>query len=114
MLAVGLLLWMDPPGDVLGELAAIDPVWVIAAAGLELASLISYVIVFHRLFAPAPAGRREAWRGSVLERAPCFPAAISRDSRQAVCCFTVTAFPSAGWLFARLLCCCGSTPSASL
>ena len=53
-LAVGLLLWVDPFGDVLAELGHIDPLWVIAAAALEFASCVSYVMVFRRLFEPVP------------------------------------------------------------
>jgi hypothetical protein len=30
--AVGLLLWLDPLGDVLGALGGIDPLWLIAAS----------------------------------------------------------------------------------
>jgi uncharacterized membrane protein YbhN (UPF0104 family) len=47
---VGLLLWVAPLGDVLASLAEIDPLWLIAAVGLELVSCASYVLVFRRLF----------------------------------------------------------------
>jgi uncharacterized membrane protein YbhN (UPF0104 family) len=50
VLAVGLLLWVDPLGDVLGELGQIDPRWLIFAVGLEFASCVSYVMVFRWLF----------------------------------------------------------------
>jgi uncharacterized membrane protein YbhN (UPF0104 family) len=65
ILAVGLLLWLDPVGDVLGELGAISPLWVIAAVGLELASCVSYVMVFRRLFEPLSGGSagKLAWLG---------------------------------------------------
>ncbi|HWF74888.1 MAG TPA: lysylphosphatidylglycerol synthase transmembrane domain-containing protein [Solirubrobacteraceae bacterium] len=50
--AVGLLLLVDPFGDVLGELASVDPGWVIVAVVLELASCASYVIAFRWLLEP--------------------------------------------------------------
>lgn len=65
VLAVGLLLWIDPLGDVLGELGQIDPLWLIAAGGLEFASCLSYVVVFRLLFEPVsarPTGK-VAWLG---------------------------------------------------
>jgi uncharacterized membrane protein YbhN (UPF0104 family) len=65
VLAAGLLLWVDPLGDVLGELGQLDPRWLIAAVGLELASCASYVAVFRWLFEPV-AGRspgKLAWLG---------------------------------------------------
>jgi uncharacterized membrane protein YbhN (UPF0104 family) len=65
VLGVGTLIWLDPLGDVVGELAAVNPIWLIAAAGLELASCVSYVAVFRRLFAPAAgrSARKLAWVG---------------------------------------------------
>jgi uncharacterized membrane protein YbhN (UPF0104 family) len=61
--AVALLLWVDPLGDVLGELGALDPLWLIAAVGLELASCVSFVVVFRRLFQPLSdrAGGKLGW-----------------------------------------------------
>ena len=40
-----------------------SPVWLAAAVGLELASCLSYVVLFRRFFpeAPRPVGRRVAW-----------------------------------------------------
>ncbi len=51
-LVVGVLLWVDPAGDVVGELGAMNPMWLVAAVGLELASCVSYVVVFRQLFDP--------------------------------------------------------------
>ena len=65
LLIVTLLLWVDPLGDVLGELGHIDPLWLVAAFGLELASCLGYVAVFRRLFDPVarrPVGKH-AWLG---------------------------------------------------
>lgn len=65
MLTMGVLLWVDPLGDVLGQLGALNPEWLSVAVGLELASCLSYVLVFRRLFEPA-AGRKAgkpAWVG---------------------------------------------------
>jgi uncharacterized membrane protein YbhN (UPF0104 family) len=62
---VGLLLWLDPLGDVLGALGEIDPLWVIVAVGLEVASCVGYVVAFGWLFEPVP-GRsagKLAWLG---------------------------------------------------
>jgi uncharacterized membrane protein YbhN (UPF0104 family) len=63
--AVGLMLWLDPLGDVLGALAQINPLWVMAAVGLELASCVSYVVVFRRIFEPVTGGSaaRVGWLG---------------------------------------------------
>jgi uncharacterized membrane protein YbhN (UPF0104 family) len=62
---VGLLLWVDPLGDVVGVLGEIDPFWLIFAVGLEFASCVGYVIVFRWLFEPV-SGRsagKLAWLG---------------------------------------------------
>jgi uncharacterized membrane protein YbhN (UPF0104 family) len=63
--AVGLLLWLDPLGDVLDGLSGIDPLWLIAAVGLEFASCACYVVAFRSMFELAsgrPAGKL-AWLG---------------------------------------------------
>jgi uncharacterized membrane protein YbhN (UPF0104 family) len=63
--ALGLLLWLDPLGEVLGEFGGLDLRWLTVAAGLELASCVGYVVVFRRLFdriAARPAGKL-AWLG---------------------------------------------------
>lgn len=65
LIAVALLLWVDPLGEVLGELGGIDPLWLIAALAFEFASCVSFVVVFRRLFDPI-AGRstaKPAWLG---------------------------------------------------
>lgn len=62
---MALLLWLDPVGEVLDKLGQLDPLWLIAAAGFELASCLSYVAVFRRVFEPA-SGRsvgKLAWLG---------------------------------------------------
>jgi uncharacterized membrane protein YbhN (UPF0104 family) len=65
VLAIGLLLWIDPLGEVLGEVGELDPRWLIAAAGLEFASCVSYVIVFRWLFTPVSrrSAGKLAWLG---------------------------------------------------
>ena len=62
-LSVGLLVWLAPPGKVLDQIGRMNLAWVIVAIGLEVASCLSYVIVF-RYFFPEPPGtssRRVAW-----------------------------------------------------
>ncbi|HWF34915.1 MAG TPA: lysylphosphatidylglycerol synthase domain-containing protein, partial [Solirubrobacteraceae bacterium] len=63
--AAGLVLWAEPPGDVLVELGRIDPLWVTAAAALELASCASYVVAFRWLFQPVShrSAGKLAWLG---------------------------------------------------
>jgi uncharacterized membrane protein YbhN (UPF0104 family) len=65
VLVVGGLLWVDPLGDVVGELGAMNPVWLAAAVGLEIASCVSYVVVFRRLFDPTRgrSAAKPAWVG---------------------------------------------------
>ncbi len=65
VLSVGLLLWLDPLGDAFDELGQIDPLWLIAAVGLELASCACYVVVFRWLFEPVSrrSGAKLAWLG---------------------------------------------------
>lgn len=65
VLAVGLLLWADPLGNALGELGQLDPLWIVIAIALELASCLSYVIAFRWLFkslSRRPTGKL-AWLG---------------------------------------------------
>jgi uncharacterized membrane protein YbhN (UPF0104 family) len=61
--SVGLLLWVAPPEDVIDAIGHLNPVWVLVAVGLELASCLSYVVLFRRFFPepPRPVGRRVAW-----------------------------------------------------
>ncbi len=61
--SVGLLIWVAPPEDVLTEIGDMNVTWLVVAVGLELASCLSYVIVFRRFF-PEPPGavsRKVAW-----------------------------------------------------
>lgn len=62
-LSIGALVWVAPPGQVIKTVAHLNPIWLAAAVGLELASCLSYVVVFRRFFpeAPRPVGRRVAW-----------------------------------------------------
>ncbi len=61
--SVGLLLWVAPPADVVEQIAHMNPIWVLAAIALELASCLSYVIVFRRFFPEPPrtVSRQVAW-----------------------------------------------------
>jgi uncharacterized membrane protein YbhN (UPF0104 family) len=63
LLSVGLLLWVAPPEDVLDQIGHMNALWVMVAVGFELASCLSYVIVFRRFFPepPRPVSRRVAW-----------------------------------------------------
>lgn len=51
--SIGLLLWVAPPAQVLRQISDMRLTWVLAAIGLELASCLSYVVVFRRFF-PEP------------------------------------------------------------
>jgi uncharacterized membrane protein YbhN (UPF0104 family) len=60
---VGVLLWLAPPGQVIDAIGDMNPVWLLAAVGLEIGSCLSYLIVFRRFFPepPRPVGRQVAW-----------------------------------------------------
>jgi uncharacterized membrane protein YbhN (UPF0104 family) len=61
--SLALLLWVAPPGRVLHQTGDMQLSWVLAACALELASCLSYVLIFRRFFPEPPrvAGRRVAW-----------------------------------------------------
>ena len=63
VISVGLLLWVAPPGQVMTQIGNMDPAWVLAAVGFELASCLSYVVVFRRFFPEPPraVSHRVAW-----------------------------------------------------
>ena len=63
VLSVGVLLWVAPPAQVLNSIGDMNPVWLLAAVGLELGSCLCYVVVFRRFFPepPSPVSRRVAW-----------------------------------------------------
>ena len=61
--ALGILVWVAAPGKVLRQIDSMNAGWVMAAIALEVASCLSYVIVF-RYFFPEPScatSRRVAW-----------------------------------------------------
>jgi uncharacterized membrane protein YbhN (UPF0104 family) len=62
-LSVGVLLWVAPPGQIVESVSDTDPLWLLAAVGLELGSCLSYVVMFRRFFPEAsrPVGRQVAW-----------------------------------------------------
>jgi len=63
LLGLGLLLAVPGLRPVLDEIAAMDPAWVLGAIVLELASCVSFVVLYRLFFdriAPAPA-RALAW-----------------------------------------------------
>jgi uncharacterized membrane protein YbhN (UPF0104 family) len=62
-LSIGALVWVAPPRQVIATVADLNPLWLAGAVGLELASCLSYVVVFRRFFpeTPRPVGRRVAW-----------------------------------------------------
>lgn len=62
-LSIAALVWVAPPGQVIDTVSDMNPVWLAGAIGLELASCLSYVVVFRRFFpeAPRPVSRRVAW-----------------------------------------------------
>src|ERR1035441_3771795 len=57
------LLWVAPPGKVIDQLGDMSLSWVLTAVGLELASCLSYVVVFRHFFPEPPraVSRRVAW-----------------------------------------------------
>jgi uncharacterized membrane protein YbhN (UPF0104 family) len=61
----GVTLLLAVPGlrDVLAELREVAVLWVIVAVALEIASCLSFVIIFRRFFHDLPAGlsRKVAW-----------------------------------------------------
>jgi len=63
LLSIGALFWVAPPRQVLDTVTDMSPAWLAAAVGLELASCLSYVVVFRRFFPEAsrPVSRRIAW-----------------------------------------------------
>ncbi|MGH2843276.1 MAG: lysylphosphatidylglycerol synthase transmembrane domain-containing protein [Solirubrobacteraceae bacterium] len=58
--AVALLLWVAPPGEVLHQLDTMRLSWLLAAVGFELASCLSYIVLFRGVFPELP--RRTCWR----------------------------------------------------
>lgn len=63
VLSMGALLWVAPPSQVIESVSEMDPLWLVAAVGLELGSCVSYVVVFRRFFPEAsrPLSRQVAW-----------------------------------------------------
>jgi uncharacterized membrane protein YbhN (UPF0104 family) len=61
--SVGVLLWVAPPAQVISSIGDMNPVWLLAAAGFEIGSCLSYVVVFRRFFPEPPraVSRRVAW-----------------------------------------------------
>jgi uncharacterized membrane protein YbhN (UPF0104 family) len=63
VLSIGALLWVAPPGQVIKSIGGMNPLWLLAAVGVELGSCLCYVVVFRRFFPepPRPVGRKVAW-----------------------------------------------------
>jgi uncharacterized membrane protein YbhN (UPF0104 family) len=63
VVSVGALLWVAPAAQVVNTISDMNPVWLLAAVGLELGSCLCYVIVFRRFFPepPRPVSRQVAW-----------------------------------------------------
>jgi uncharacterized membrane protein YbhN (UPF0104 family) len=63
VVSAGVLLWVAPPIQVLNSIGDMNPVWLLAAVGLEVGSCLSYVVIFRRFFPepPRPVSRRVAW-----------------------------------------------------
>jgi uncharacterized membrane protein YbhN (UPF0104 family) len=61
--SIGLLLWVAPPASVINQIGHMNVTWLLVAVALELASCLSYVIVFRRFFPEPPraVGRQVAW-----------------------------------------------------
>lgn len=62
-LSFGALCLVAPPGQVLGSIGHMNPVWLLIAVALELGSCLSYLVIFRRFFPepPRPVGRQVAW-----------------------------------------------------
>jgi len=62
-ISVGLIVWVAPPGKVLGQIGRMNASWAMVAVALELGSCLSYVIVFRYFFPELPRAdsRRVAW-----------------------------------------------------
>jgi len=60
---VTLLLAVPPLRGVARQIDAMNPIWVLVAVALEIASCAGYVVIFRRFFAQVPAGpaRELAW-----------------------------------------------------
>jgi uncharacterized membrane protein YbhN (UPF0104 family) len=63
LVSLGLLLWVAPLDEVIEQLRHMNPAWVLGAVGFELASCLSYVIIFRRFFPEPPraVSRTVAW-----------------------------------------------------
>ncbi len=63
VISIGVLLWVAPPAQVISTIGAMNPVWLLLAAALELGSCLSYVVVFRRFFPEPsrPVSRQVAW-----------------------------------------------------
>jgi uncharacterized membrane protein YbhN (UPF0104 family) len=61
--SLGLLAWVAPPGDVITQIGNMSLTWVLVAIGFEVASCLSYVILFRRFFVEPPrsTSRQVAW-----------------------------------------------------
>lgn len=57
------LVYVAPPAKVLAQIGDLSLPWVLGAVGLELASCLSYVVLFRRFFPEPPraVSRRVAW-----------------------------------------------------
>jgi uncharacterized membrane protein YbhN (UPF0104 family) len=62
-ISVGLIVWIAPPEEVLDEISHMNVTWALVAVALELASCLSYVIVFRYFFPELSRAnsRRVAW-----------------------------------------------------
>ncbi len=63
LVSAALLLWVAPPGEVIRQIGRMDPAWVIGAVAFEIASCLSYVVLFRRFFPEPPrsVSRQVAW-----------------------------------------------------
>ena len=61
--SIAALLWVAPLSEVAEQIGHMNPVWVLVALGVELASCLSYVVLFARVFPepPRPVRRQVAW-----------------------------------------------------
>jgi uncharacterized membrane protein YbhN (UPF0104 family) len=61
--ALGVLLWVASPGQVIASIGHMNAAWLLAAIALELGSCLSYVVIFRRFFPEPPTGvsRQVAW-----------------------------------------------------
>src|SRR5437588_2968110 len=63
LLGLGLLGWVAPPEAVIDQIGHMQFQWLLVAVAFEIASCLSYVVIFRRFFPEPPraVSRQVAW-----------------------------------------------------